>query len=192
MTHQKEAEQRRLHEVLGCRWSMWEGKGTQGGTVRPHDAPAPLGYLFSWLYSVFCHTGGDTLHNTGARGSTGAGDLQTHPSLADVWVPASPGTSAQYRFGAKEQPTPAAQPALVPRPAQGSCLPPAWSPHAQGLHSCWPQLSQHLVSLASRQLLHFCKMGKKSKLFALLKHLLNSCSFPPLACYFLTQTISLT
>lgn len=43
---------------------MLEGKGTQGGTVRPHDAPAPSGYLFSWLYSALCHTGGDTLHNT--------------------------------------------------------------------------------------------------------------------------------
>jgi len=42
---------------------MSEGKGTQGGTMRPYNTPPPLGYLFSWLYSVFCHTGGDTLHN---------------------------------------------------------------------------------------------------------------------------------
>lgn len=149
-------------------------------------------YLFLCLYSVFCHTGGDTLHNTGAGGSTGAGDLQIHPLLAGMWVPASPGTSFRYGFGAKGQPAPSAQPALVPRPAQGSRLSPAWSPHARGLHSCWTRLTRRLVSLASRQLLHFCKMGEKSKPFALLKHILNSCSFPPLARCFLTQIISLT
>lgn len=142
---------------------MLEGKGTQGGTVRPHDVSAPLGYLCSWVYSVFCHSGGSPV----------AGILQTHPLLAGMWVPSLPGTSAHYRFGIKRQGATLALPALVPGPPQETQQHPAWSPQAKRLHSCWPQLNQCLGLLASRQLLHFSKMAKKSKLFALLKHTLN-------------------
>lgn len=156
--------------------------------MRPHDAPAPLGYLFSWLYSVFCHTGGDTLHDTVLP----AGLLVLVISKP---IPCQLVCGSQHHLGHQlitdlEQrgnlPRQHIQPWFQDLPGVPICL------QHGGLHSCWTQLTRRLASLASRQLLHFCEMGKKSKLFALLRHILNSCSFPPLACYFLTQIISLT
>lgn len=51
------------------------------------------------------------------------------------------------------------------------------------------QLAQHLT--CQQKVTILLKMGKKSKLFALLEHILNRRHFPPLACCFLIQIMSL-